>query len=72
MVQDFKKLELSMSQIPVVSQMVPDFSMAPELSPEMSQAPGSLLPAPARDQSLFMGHWAQAACGVCAGPHQPE
>ncbi|KAI4560106.1 hypothetical protein MJT46_012344 [Ovis ammon polii x Ovis aries] len=35
----------------------------PELSPEMSQAPGSLLPAPARDQSLFRGHWAQAACG---------
>ncbi|KAI4560100.1 hypothetical protein MJT46_012338 [Ovis ammon polii x Ovis aries] len=35
----------------------------PELSPEMSQAPGSLLPAPARDQSLFRGHWAQAAYG---------
>ena len=29
MVQDFKKLELSMSHLPVVSQMVPNFSMAP-------------------------------------------
>ncbi|KAI4535460.1 hypothetical protein MG293_014686 [Ovis ammon polii] len=38
----------------------------PELSPEMSQAPGSLLPAPARDQSLFRGHWAQAAYGELA------
>ena len=44
----------------------------PKLSPEMSQAPGSLLPAPARDQGLFRGRWAQAACRVCAGPHQPD
>ena len=29
MVQDFKKLELSMSHLPVVSQIVTDFSMAP-------------------------------------------
>ena len=35
----------------------------PELSPEMSQAPGSLLPAPARDQSLFRGRWAQECSG---------
>ncbi|KAI4572852.1 hypothetical protein MJG53_012690 [Ovis ammon polii x Ovis aries] len=44
----------------------------PELSPEMSQAPGSLLPAPARDQSLFRGHWAQAACGELATSTEEE
>ncbi|KAG5198085.1 hypothetical protein JEQ12_007775 [Ovis aries] len=44
----------------------------PELSPEMSQAPGSLLPAPARDQSLFRGHWAQAAYGELATSTEEE
>ena len=34
----------------------------PELSPEMSQAPGSLLPAPARVYSGAAGHRQRAGC----------
>ena len=34
----------------------------PEISPEMSQAPGSLLPAPARVYSGAAGHRQRAGC----------
>ena len=69
MVQDFEKLELSMSHLPVVSSIHYRFfhgPCKPELSSEMSQAPGSLLPAPAGDQSLFTG-WLGTGSkrGVC-------
>ena len=69
MVQDFEKLELSMSHLPVVSSDHYRFFHGPcnpELSHEMSQAPGSLLPAPAGDQSLFRGRLGTGSVrGVC-------